>query len=168
MIYKIRYIGDPVLRKKAEKITVFDRKLQSLIDQMTEIMYKEDGIGLAATQIGVVKQLLIIDITPLEESEFEGAFSFINPEILESEGKSTIEEGCLSVPDVREEVTRPERIRVKYQDRFGKTYERWFDGWMARVLQHEIDHLNGILFVDHLSPFKRQLLINNNAIPAQY
>lgn len=167
-MYKIRYIGDPVLRKKAEEITRFDPALHALIDQMTEIMYKEDGIGLAANQIGVLKRLVIVDITPLEESEFEGAFSFINPEILESEGRSTVEEGCLSIPGVREEVTRPEKILVKYQDKFGKSYQRWFDKWMARVLQHEIDHINGILFVDHISPIKRQLLINNKAIPEKY
>ncbi len=167
-MYKVRIIGDPILRKKGATVTVFDRKFHELVDEMTEIMYREDGIGLAAPQIGLSIQLLVVDITPIEESEFDGPMAFVNPIITNKEGGTTIEEGCLSVPGVREDVTRPERIKLTFQDKNGKKNSAWFDGWMARVLQHEIDHLNGILFVDHLSPLKRQMLINQKAIPEKY
>ena len=93
---------------------------------------------------------------------------FINPEILSSEGESVVEEGCLSIPGVREEVKRPEQITLSYMDEDGNKHEETFAGWMARVLQHEIDHLNGVLFVDHISPVKKQLLITQDIIPSVY
>jgi len=167
-MYKVRIIGDPVLRKKGTRITVFDDKFLELVKEMTKIMIREDGIGLAAPQIGLSIQLLVVDISPLEDSEFDGPMAFVNPDILATEGSTTIEEGCLSVPGVREDVTRPKRIQLHYQDETGREHTAWFDGWMARVLQHEIDHLNGILFVDYLSPLKRQMLINQKAIPEKY
>ncbi len=166
MKYRIRYIGDPILRKKAEKITEFDEKLQKFVEDMMEVMYVEDGIGLAAPQIGFSKQVIVVDASELVEDE--EARAFINPKILSSEGQETKEEGCLSIPGVREEVTRPEKILLEYQDVEGKVYKEEFDGWMARILQHEIDHLNGILFVDRISPLKRQMLISQKLIPETF
>ncbi len=166
MKYRIRYIGDPVLRKKSEPVVEFNEELMEFIKEFSRIMYKEDGIGLAAPQIGISKQILAIDVSPVDdEGELE---VFINPKILEFSGESTVEEGCLSIPNVREEVTRPEKIKLEYQDKDGKTYIREFEDWPARVLQHEIDHLNAVLFVDHISPLKRQLLINQKVIPEEY
>ena len=110
-MYKIHYIGDPVLRRKTEKIVIFDKHLQDMVKNMIKTMHREEGIGLAAPQIGQSKKVLVIDISPLEEDHQPQAF--INPEILEKEGESTVEEGCLSIPEVREEVIRPEKIRLK-------------------------------------------------------
>jgi len=166
MAYRIRYIGDPILRQQSEPVTVFDDDLREFVKDLSRIMYKEDGIGLAAPQIGISRQILAIDVSPVEDDgELE---IYINPEILESSGESAIEEGCLSIPDVREEVTRSERIKLKFLDIDGNTHTKEFEEWPARVLQHEIDHLNAVLFVDHLSPLKRQMLINQNAIPEEY
>ncbi len=167
-MYKIRYIGDPVLRKPAQPITLFDEKLRSFIKEMTEIMYTEDGIGLAAPQIGFSKSLTIVDVSELDDTIPSGAQVFINPQIIESSGQSVVEEGCLSIPGVNEEVTRPDTIKMTYQNENGEEFTKTYTGWMARVLQHEIDHLNGILFVDHISPLKRNLLINQGAIPEIY
>jgi len=165
-LYQVKYIGDPVLRKETEKITVFDDKFRVFIEEMSEVMYKEDGIGLAAPQIGISKKILVFDVAELVEGE--SLRVFINPEILDGYGESVVEEGCLSIPGVREEVTRPEVIKVQYQDETGASFTHEFDGWLARVIQHEYDHLNGVLFVDHLSPVKKQLLINKQAIPEKY
>ena len=164
--YRIRYIGDPILRQQAQPIVDFDKDLQVLIEDMTRIMYKEDGIGLAAPQIGLSIQLIIIDASPVSDDEFLRIL--INPRVLESSGESTVEEGCLSIPGVREEVVRPERIKLNYFDEYGKEHTEDFDNWPARIIQHEVDHLNGILFVDHISPFKRNILINQEIIPAVY
>lgn len=165
-MYKVRYIGDPVLRQKTEQVTTFDKKFQAFLEDMTEVMYREDGIGLAAPQIGVLKKVVVLDVGELEQGE--QLRIFVNPVIHEGSGESVVEEGCLSIPGVREEVTRPDTIRISYQNETGAQFEHEFDGWLARVLQHEIDHLNGVLFVDHLSPLKRQMLINKNAIPEKY
>ncbi len=165
-MYKIKYIGDPILRKKSADVDTFDDKFNTFLEEMTEIMYREDGIGLAAPQIGVSKNVVILDVGELVEDE--SLRIFINPKILSASGSSVIEEGCLSIPGVREEVTRPEIIELEFQDETGASYTHEFDGWLARVLQHEIDHLNGILFVDHISPVKRQLLINKKTIPEKY
>lgn len=165
-MYKIRYIGDPVLRRENDEVAKFDGNLKSLVHEMIDIMHREDGIGLAAPQIGLNKQILVIDISELEKEENPRAF--INPKIVDGSGESTVEEGCLSIPGVREEVTRPEKIQLTYQDEEGNLYTEDYYGWLARVLQHEIDHLNGILFVDHISPFKRQMLVQQGAIPELY
>lgn len=166
MKYRICYIGDPILRKQAEHINRFDEELQHTVKEMTSIMYKEDGIGLAAPQIGLSIQLIIIDASPVDKEEFLRIF--INPQILESSGESTIEEGCLSIPGVREDVIRPEHIKLNYFDEYGKEYTEYFDDWPARIIQHEVDHLYGVLFVDHISPVKRDMLINQEVIPALY
>ena len=165
-MYNIKYIGDPILRKKAEDIKVFDEKFRGFLEEMSEVMYTKDGIGLAAPQIGISKKVVVIDISELEDQE--ELRIFINPKILETSGSSVVEEGCLSIPGVREEVTRPELIKLSYKDETGAELEHEFEGWLARVLQHEIDHLNGVLFVDHLSPIKKQLLVNKKAIPEIY
>lgn len=165
-MYKIRYIGDPILRKKTTPINTFDEKTGRLVRDMIDIMHREDGIGLAGPQVGIDKRILVVDISPIDENAEPTAF--INPEILESQGSCVEEEGCLSIPGIREEVTRPEAIKLTYQNELGETFTEEYDGWMARVLQHEIDHLNGILFVDHISPIKRRMLISGNMIPAEY
>jgi len=165
-MYKMRYIGDPVLRRKTDKIETFDKKLQDTVKKMIDTMHYEEGIGLAAPQVGISSRLLVVDISSLEEDENPRAF--VNPEIVDSWGESVVEEGCLSIPEVREDVVRPEGIEVKYQDEKGRSQREKFDGWMARVLQHEIDHINGVLFIDHISPLKRQLLLEKNLIPENY
>ncbi len=163
---RLRYIGDPILRRKTEPILVFDESLKSFVKSMIKSMHKQDGIGLAAPQIGHLKKVLVVDISGIEEDAKPKVF--INPEIIHASGESVVEEGCLSIPDVREDVERPEEIKLKYFDESGDCFEDEYDGWMARVLQHEIDHLNGILFVDLISPVKRKLLISQEMIPEKY
>lgn len=165
-MYKIKYIGDPILRRRGEEIKDFNNNLDTLINDMIEIMHREDGIGLAAPQIGLSKKLLVLDISSLEKSEKPRAF--VNPQILNASGESVVEEGCLSIPGVREEVSRPEKIKLTFQNEKGESVTEEYDGWLARVLLHEIDHLNGILFVDVISPLKRQMLIQQGAIPETY
>ena len=155
----IRIYGDPVLRKKALPVEAFDDDLRTLVEDMFELMFEADGIGLAALQINVSRAFLIIGM-PRENQEAERLF-YANPEILETRGESAFEEGCLSVPDIREEVIRPEWIRLRYQDIKGQEQELETDGLLARVLQHEIDHLNGILFVDRVSAARKSLLKNS-------
>jgi peptide deformylase len=159
---KLRYIGDDILRQPAEEVTVFDDNLAVLANNMINLMHESDGIGLAAPQVGISKRLLVVDISPMDKDSKPSAF--INPVILESSGESTLEEGCLSIPGVTENVTRPDRIILKYQTPSGEEKSESFDSWMARVLQHEIDHLNGILFIDHLSPLKQKLVLNSLTI----
>ena len=157
-MYDIKIIGDNVLRKKAFRVTEFDNDLLNLSKDMIETMHNNNGIGLAAPQINILKRIIVVDISPVEK-DYE-AMAFINPEILESWGSIIFEEGCLSVPGVNEDVERPEKILLKYQTVTGENKTEEFDGWMARVLQHEIDHLNGILFIDYLSPLKQKLALN--------
>ncbi|MGD9897871.1 MAG: peptide deformylase [Calditrichaceae bacterium] len=165
-MYKIRLIGDPVLRKNTNKVTDFNDNVKRIIKNMIAVMHREDGVGLAAPQVGLESSILVIDVSAVEENEIPRAY--INPEIHETAGESVIEEGCLSIPGVREEVQRPEKIKLSYNDEDGNFHKELIDGWKARVLQHEIDHLNGVLFVDRISPVKRQLLINQNIIPEKY
>ena len=165
-MFKIRFIGDPILRRETEPVSVFDKSLHKFVDNMIETMHVKDGIGLAAPQIGHSKKILVVDISPFEEEATPQAF--INPTIIDKWGESVVEEGCLSIPDVREEVVRPEGIRLAYQDTEGKKLEHSYDGWMARVLQHEIDHINGVLFVDLISPIKRKLFFEQGLIPEKY
>ena len=165
-MYEIRVIGDSILRKKTTNIRKFDDNLLRVVNNMIDTMHIEDGIGLAAPQVGLNKSILVIDISCIDENE--EPLAFINPEIIASNGESVHEEGCLSIPNVREEVTRPEEITLKYQDKEGKKYIEKFSGWKSRVLQHEIDHLNGILFVDRISPVKQKLLVVQETIPQQY
>ena len=143
---------DPRLRTKALPVTVFDAALRRRIDDLFETMYAAPGIGLAATQVDWHQRLLVIDVSK-DENERE---VFINPEILSREGQAAGEEGCLSVPGIYDEVPRAERVRVRFQDAEGQVLERDIDGMLAVCLQHEMDHLDGKLFVDYLSELKRQ------------
>jgi peptide deformylase len=143
---------DPRLRTRAEPVTAFDAELSQLIDDMFETMYAAPGIGLAATQVDVHRRLIVVDISK-EQNEPQ---VFINPEIIARDGVEVTEEGCLSVPGIFEEVERADRVRVRAQDRQGASFERELDGIAAVCLQHEMDHLQGKLFVDYLSELKRE------------
>jgi peptide deformylase len=146
---------EEILRQRAEPITEIDEEVVKLVDHMAETMYSAPGIGLAATQVGVAKQVLVADIAPRRpESEL---IVLINPEIVAAEGEVIFEEGCLSVPDYQAEVKRNERITVRGLNLKGEEVEIEAEGLLAIVLQHEIDHLNGILFIDRLSKLKRDL-----------
>ncbi len=146
---------EKILRKRAEPITTIDEEIVKLADHMAETMYNAPGIGLAATQVGVSKQLLVADISSQEpESDL---IVLINPEIISAEGEVIIEEGCLSVPDYQAEVKRHEKITVRGLDLHGEEVEIEAEGLLAVVLQHEIDHLNGVLFIDRISKLKRDL-----------
>ena len=146
---------DPVLRKKAKPVTEFDEKLQQLVKDMAQTMYDAPGIGLAAPQIGVSKQVVVMDLS--SEEEDNQLMVLINPEILSGEGSQTDEEGCLSVVDLKAKVKRFSNIVVRAQDLEGNTNEFEADEWFARVIQHEVDHLNGVLFIDRISSLKRAL-----------
>jgi peptide deformylase len=143
---------DPRLRKKAVLVDAIDAPLRALIDDMFETMYEAPGIGLAATQVDVHRRLLVADVS----SDKDDPHVFINPEILEKDGVTVTEEGCLSVPGYYEEVERAEHIKVRYLDRDGTECKEKFEGLLAVCVQHEIDHLDGKLFVDYLSEAKRQ------------
>lgn len=162
MILPIYTYGQPVLRKIAEPIDKDYPNLDELIQNMYETMVYAEGVGLAAPQIGLPIRLLVIDLTPFKEDAPElGSFkiTMINPEILEESGEETaMDEGCLSVPGVSETVVRPEYIKVKYLDENFNEHVEEFDGFRARVIQHEHDHLEGKLFTDHVKPLRRQLL----------
>jgi peptide deformylase len=151
---EILEIPDPRLRTVAKPVEAFDDELQRLIEDMTEPMYSADGIGLAATQVNVHKRLLILDVSEAQDTPRV----YINPEILESEGTETCEEGCLSVPGIYAEVSRAERIRISAQNADGGFFEEDLDGMHAVCLQHEMDHLQGKLFVDYLSPLKQRMV----------
>ena len=155
---QIKYIGEEVLRDKARDVDTFDDWLLELSEEMVALMHELDGIGLAAPQVGISKRLLVTDISPVEGDA--GPMTFVNPKIIESEGELTMEEGCLSIPEVREDVTRPEEILLQFQTVAGETRTEKYSGWMARVLQHEIDHLDGVLFIDYLSPVKQKIIEN--------
>ncbi|MDD5088412.1 MAG: peptide deformylase [bacterium] len=149
--------GHPTLRVKCERVTEFNDELREFADRMFTTMFASDGVGLAASQVDRPIQLLVIGV-PQQDSDELFRLCVINPEILETRGAWDYEEGCLSVPDLREMVTRPEWIRLRYQDISGAEHMIEADGLIARVLQHEMDHLNGILFIDRLSPIRRALL----------
>ena len=161
MILPIRKYGDDVLRLPAEPVTEIDVELQKLIDDMIDTMYAAPGVGLAANQVGVAKRLMVIDLSV--GKRVGECHVFINPEIIDSEGEVTEEEGCLSIPDFVEIVTRPERVKLHYLDRNGKERDMWGEGLMARAMCHEIDHLNGTLFVDHLRGFKKDKILKKIA-----
>ena len=161
MILPIRKFGDDVLRLPAEPVTQLDADLQKLIDDMIETMYAAPGVGLAANQVGVARRLMIIDLSVGKRPG--ECHVFINPEIIDSAGEITEEEGCLSIPDFVEIVTRPERVKLRYLDRNGNEREMWGEGLMARAMCHEIDHLNGTLFVDHLRGFKKEKILKRIA-----
>ena len=161
MILPIYLYGQPVLRKVAEDITPDYPELKSLIESMFETMHQAEGIGLAAPQVGLAIRLVVIDLDPLSEEypEYRN-FSrvYINAHIIEtSEETDSAEEGCLSLPGIHEKVTRPTRIHVKYLDENFVEHDEWIDGYLARVIQHEFDHLEGKVFTDRISPLRRQM-----------
>jgi len=156
MIYPIVKFGDPVLEKRAEAVTIFDDKLKKLVDDMFESMYAAHGVGLAAPQIGISQRLAVIDVTFKEDPDAK--LVLINPEIIHSEGRHTQNEGCLSIPDFRESVSRPRKVTVRAQDVNGKFYEKTGEELLARAFLHETDHLNGKLYISHISALKRDLM----------
>ena len=151
-VLEVVHYGNPILKKKCNSVIDFS-KLSSFIDDMFDTMYEEEGIGLAANQVGVDLNLFIIDISHTDDNEYPRIF--INGEITSSQGESIFSEGCLSIPEVALEVTRPEVISFKYQDINEKWHEEEFDGLLARAIQHEIDHLNGVLIIDLVSEMQR-------------
>lgn len=153
---QLRYYGDAVLRKRAEPVQMITDVEHTLAEEMLITLYATNGIGLAATQVGVLKRFLIVDIDQ-EDPDYQPIMLF-NPEILSVEGESIAEEGCLSIPDLHADVKRPEKIVVTAMNLDSQEIEIEADGLLSRVLQHEIDHLNGTLFIDRISGLKRQLL----------
>lgn len=154
--------NDDVLRKKTKIISENSEDLQSLIRDMFETMYNSNGVGLAAPQVGQSIQLFVMDADAvteeIEDEPNQGPMTFINPVILETSDETVkMEEGCLSIPDVRDDVKRPEKVKVEYLDRNFIKQEKQFDGWISRIVQHEYDHLQGILFLEYLSAFRKRL-----------
>ena len=157
MIYPIVKYGNPVLEKRGEDITEFDTpELHKLVEDMFESMYAAKGVGLAAPQIGVGKRLAVIDISTGEDPKQK--IVLINPEIVKTEGSHKSEEGCLSLPTFREQVTRPLKVTVRAQDAHGNEFEMTGDELLARAFLHETDHLNGKLYINHISALKRDLI----------
>ncbi|WP_434630935.1 peptide deformylase [Chromobacterium sp. CV08] len=151
-LLNILHYPDERLHTVAKPVEVFDAALQQQIDDMFETMYEAKGIGLAATQVDYHRRLVVMDIS----EERDERRVFINPEIVEKDGETVYEEGCLSVPGIYDKVTRAEHVKVKALDRDGKPYELEADGLLAICIQHEIDHLNGVVFVERLSQMKQQ------------
>jgi peptide deformylase len=156
MIYPIVKYGDSVLETPAAPITAFDDELKKLVEDMFESMYAAHGVGLAAPQIGISKRLAVIDVTFKEDPDAKLVLA--NPEIIHTEGKQTQNEGCLSIPDFREPVTRANKVTVRAQDLDGKWYEKTGEELLARAFLHETDHLNGKLYISHISALKRDLI----------
>ena len=160
MIYPIVVYGDPVLKKPAEDIEKGSIDVKQLAEDMFETMYNASGVGLAGPQIGKSLRIFVIDGEPMDEEKLKGFKKvFVNPEILEEEGEEwPFEEGCLSIPGIRAEVYRPEKLRIHYFDENWNEYEEEYEGVAARIIQHEYDHIEGILFTDHLTGLKKRLL----------
>lgn len=164
MIYPIVMYGDPVLKKKGKEIEKGEIDVKQLAEDMFETMENASGVGLAAPQIGKSIRMFVVDATPMAEEEDEENLEgfkkiFINPEIVDEQGEEWgFEEGCLSIPDIREVIDRQEELTIHYFDENWEEHEDTFDGIKARIIQHEYDHIEGILFTDHLTPFKRRIL----------
>lgn len=157
MIYPIVKYGNPVLEQKTATITEFDTPdLHKLVEDMFESMYAAHGVGLAATQIGIAKRIAVIDVSAGEDPGQK--IALINPEIISREGSQTGEEGCLSLPTFREQVTRPKKVTVRAQDVKGNPFEMTGEDLLARAFIHETDHLNGSLYINYISPLKRDLI----------
>jgi peptide deformylase len=156
MIYPIVKFGNPVLEKAAAPVTEFDDDLKKLVEDMFESMYAAHGVGLAAPQIGISKRLAVVDVTFKEDPNAK--LVLVNPEIIHTEGRHSQNEGCLSIPDFREPVTRAKKVTIRAQDINGKTFEHTGEDLLARAFLHETDHLNGKLYISHLSALKRDLI----------
>lgn len=152
----VRVYGDPVLRERAREVTEFDDSLRTLAADMEDTMHAYNGVGLAANQVGVAQRILVVDV-PVDDERRE-RHTLVNPVLSELSGSETGEEGCLSIPGIYEDVKRALRLRVRAQDAFGKPVEFAAEGYLARAIQHEVDHLDGVLFVDRLGPLKKQFL----------
>ncbi|MGA7217024.1 MAG: peptide deformylase [Candidatus Sulfotelmatobacter sp.] len=156
MIYPIVKFGNPVLEKAAEKVTVFDEELKKLAEDMFESMYAARGVGLAAPQIGISRRIAVVDVSFKEDPSAQ--IVLVNPEIVHKEGRHAQSEGCLSIPDFRENVSRAKVVTIRAQDLTGKVFEQTGDDLLARAFQHETDHLNGKLYISHISALKRDLI----------
>jgi len=156
MVYPIVKYGDPVLEKPSAPITKFDDELRKLADDMFESMYAAHGVGLAAPQIGISQRIAVIDVTFKEDPEAQ--IVLVNPEIIHVEGRVTSNEGCLSLPEFREKVTRPRKVTARAQNVKGETFEVTGEELLARALLHETDHLNGKLYISHISALKRDIM----------
>ena len=156
MIYPIVKYGDPVLEKPAEKVTVFDEELKKLVEDMFESMYAARGVGLAAPQIGIARRIAVVDVTFKEDPNAK--FVLINPEVIHKQGRHAQSEGCLSIPDFRENVSRAQVVTIRAQDSTGQLFEKTGEELLARAFQHETDHLNGKLYISHISALKRDLI----------
>jgi peptide deformylase len=161
-VLAVHRFPDPILKQRAQPITRFDAELKRLADAMLETMYLEGGIGLAANQVGELRRLVVVDLKNGEEDAkgkpTRDPRTFVNPKILQTEGEVVTEEGCLSVVDFRAEVKRAARVRLGYQTLTGEPKEEWMEEMGAVCIQHEIDHLNGKLFIDHLPLLKREMV----------
>ena len=165
-VREIKILGDPVLREPAEEVAEVDEEVRALVEDMLETMYEAPGIGLAAIQIAVPRRVVTIDLARKDEPK--QPVVLINPEIIwRSDELSIYEEGCLSIPEYYEEVERPAKCRIRYQDLDGKAQELDCEGLMATCVQHEIDHLNGVLFIDYLSRLKRERVMKKFAKAAR-
>ncbi len=162
MVYPIIVYGDPILRKRAKEVEKGSLEIKTIVQDMFESMYAAHGIGLAAPQIGKGIRIFVVDGSALEDEEedltgFKKAF--INPVIVEESGDAwEFEEGCLSIPNIRENVSRQGTVRIRYMDEEGAAKDEIFDGLKARIIQHEYDHLNGKMFIDYLTPLKKRML----------
>jgi peptide deformylase len=156
MIYPIVKFGNPVLEKPAAKVAVFDGELKMLVEDMFESMYAARGVGLAAPQIGVPLRIAVVDVTFKEDPNAQ--IVLVNPEIIHKEGRHSQSEGCLSIPDFRENVSRAKIVTIRAQDLTGQFFERTGEDLLARAFQHETDHLNGKLYISHISALKRDLI----------
>lgn len=155
-VRSVRIYGDPVLRQKAADVTVFDESLRALVADLFETMKAYRGVGLAAPQVGVSQRVFVVDV-PVEDAP-NLRLAIVNPVLESRTGKETAEEGCLSMPGIFEDVVRAAELRLRAFDENGQLFERLVDGYLARAIQHEADHLDGVLFTDRLSPLKRQFL----------
>ncbi len=156
MIHPIVKFGNSVLEKPAESVTVFDEELKKLVEDMFESMYAARGVGLAAPQIGISRRIAVIDVTFKEDPNAK--IVLINPEIIQKQGRHSQSEGCLSIPDFRENVSRAQVVTIRAQDLNGKVFEKTGDELLARAFLHETDHLNGKLYISHISALKRDLI----------
>ena len=156
MIHPIVKYGDPILVAPGKRVEKFDDDLQKLVADMFESMYAAHGVGLAAPQIGIGRRIAVVDVTFKEDPNAK--LVLINPEIIHTEGRHTQSEGCLSIPEFRENVTRPNKVTVRAQDAQGKVFEKTGEELLARAFLHETDHLNGKLYISHLSALKRDLI----------
>ncbi|MBM4175715.1 MAG: peptide deformylase [Ignavibacteria bacterium] len=157
-VLPINVYGDKILKQKAKKVQNVDQKTLQLIQDMFETMRESDGVGLAANQVGVRDSIIVADLSQVEGYEDTKPTVIINPEIILGEGNSSYEEGCLSLPGIRLNIERPERIKLRFQDTDLIIHEKYFEGLFGRVLQHEIDHLNGVLLTDRISDEEKKNL----------